>query len=309
LKNRFRLCYQALTVNFAVALFAAVSTLDFVRRNHVQPRPPEDPGDTLCRHSLDAVAFARERLGFHPDEQQSIVLDPAIRRGLLNCCRQWGKSTTVAVLAVWKAFHYPGSVILVASPTARQSGEFVRKAGEFLISLGIRPRGDGSNAISLLLPNRSRIIGLPGDGDTTRGYSNVELLVIDEAARVSDSFYKSLRPVIATNERAAIWLMSTPNGRQGFFYEEWVRPDSNWTRIEAPATTCPRISAEYLEEERQHHPDQHFRQEYLCEFVSADFAYFDPEAVADAFRKRPLTPPPQTELLPTQTENQTEPRA
>jgi hypothetical protein len=97
----------------------------------------------------------------------------------------------------------------------------------------IRPRGNGDNEISLLLPNRSRIIGLPGDGDTTRGYSNVELLVIEEASRVSDRFYNSLRPVIATNERAAIWLMSTPNGRQGFFYDEWIRPGSNWTRIEA----------------------------------------------------------------------------
>ena len=29
-----------------------------------------------------------------------------------------------------------------------------------------------------------------------------------------------------------------------------------------------------------------FRQEYLCEFLAADHAYFDPEAVADAFRPR-----------------------
>src|SRR5262249_48133394 len=146
-------------------------------------------------------------------------------------------------------------------------------------------RGDGGNEISLVLPNRSRIIGLPEEADTTRGFSNVELLLIDEAARVSDQFYASLRPMVATNENAAIWLMSTPNGRQGFFYDEWVRPDSEWPRIEAPATTCPRISAKFLKEERDHTPDQSFRSEYLCEFVAADFAYFDPEAVADAFRR------------------------
>lgn len=80
--------------------------------------------------------------------------------------------------------------------------------------------------------------------------------------------------------------MSTPHGHQGFFYDEWTSITANWTRIEAPATSCPRIGPEFLEEERQHHPDQSFRQEYLCEFVAADFAYFDPDAIEDAFRPR-----------------------
>jgi hypothetical protein len=35
-------------------------------------------------------------------------------------------------------------------------------------------------------------------------------------------------------------------------------------------------------------PDQFFRQEYLCEFVADDFAYFDPDAAADACRPRNL---------------------
>ena len=64
-----------------------------------------------------------------------------------------------------------------------------------------------------------------------------------------------------------------------------VSPDAPWTRIEIPATRCPRIHPERLEEERRHMPDQTFRQEYLCEFVTADFAYFDPESVARAFER------------------------
>lgn len=188
------------------------------------------------------------------------------------------------MLAVWKAFNYPGTLSIVGAPSARQSAEFVRKAGGFLRQLGIRPRGDGDNPVSLLLPNGSRIVGLPANSDTTRGFSNVALLLIDEASRVPDDFYNSLRPILAAHPKAALWLMSTPNGRQGFFYDEWVRPDSDWTRIEAPATACPRIAAEFLAEERRHHTGQYFRQEYLCEFVAADFAYFDPETVEKAFR-------------------------
>src|SRR5438105_8030405 len=92
----------------------------------------------------DVVAFARERLGFRPDEKQELVLRGG-RRGIVNCCRQWGKSTVTAVKAVHRAFTRPGSLALVIAPTLRQSGEFLMKAEEFALRLGIRDRGDGKN--------------------------------------------------------------------------------------------------------------------------------------------------------------------
>ncbi len=43
--------------------------------------------------ATDPVEFARERLGFEPDEAQKAVLRSDARRLILNCTRQWGKST------------------------------------------------------------------------------------------------------------------------------------------------------------------------------------------------------------------------
>ncbi len=126
-----------------------------------------DPNSFLA--CLDPVEFAQHHLGITPDAMQRRVLDPAPRRGILNCCRQWGKSTLTAVKAVHNALYAPGSLTLVVSPTERQSGEFVRKASHFVSKLGIRPRGDGDNATSLLFPNGSRIVGLPGTEATIRG--------------------------------------------------------------------------------------------------------------------------------------------
>ena len=78
--------------------------------------------------------------------------------------------------------------------------------------LGIEPRGDGDNEISLLLPNGSRIVGLPGTEATVRGFSAVSLLLIDEASRVDDAMYKALRPMLAVGD-GDLWLMSTPYGQ------------------------------------------------------------------------------------------------
>src|SRR4051794_14080076 len=119
--------------------------------------------------TLDAVAFARRQLGFFPDRDQQRVLESDSRRTILNCTRQWGKSTVTAVKAVHRALSETGGLALVMSPSARQSAEFLRKAATFLRKLQIKPRGDGDNEISLLLPNGARIVGLPGPGSDYSG--------------------------------------------------------------------------------------------------------------------------------------------
>ena len=186
-----------------------------------------------------------------------------------------------ALQAVHHAYSRPGSLIIIASPTLRQSAELMGKINPMLVKLGIAPRGDGINVPSAVLPNRSRIVALPGCEDNNRGFSSVSLLLIDEAARVSDGMYKTLRPFLAVRN-GDLWLMSTPNGRRGFFYELWEHGGPEWYRVSVPATECPRISKEFLEEERSSLGAEWFRQEYLCEFTESEGAMFTREMVEAA---------------------------
>jgi hypothetical protein len=237
---------------------------------------------------LDALAFARLRLGFEPDELQAAVLSSTTKRGILNCCRQWGKSTMGAMLAVHRAVTRPGSLVVVASPSDRQSAEFVRKAAEMVRQLGMPVRGDGHNNISILFPNRSRIVGVPGVDGTVRGFSAVSLMIIDEASRMSESMYKSLRPMLAVGD-GDLWMMSTPYGKENFFYRTWEHgsgrgPEDMWFRVRAAATECARIRPEFLEEERASLGAAWFRQEYLCEFIDGSTSMVDREMVERALR-------------------------
>jgi hypothetical protein len=233
------------------------------------------------RRAAVEVAGWEGWLGFEPDEKQGDLLRRGVRRLVLNCSRQWGKSTITAANAVTRAQAQAGSLTLVVSPSARQSGEFLRKAAAFVTRMGIRPRGDGDNEISLLFPNGSRLVGLPGTETTVRGFSSVSLMLIDEAARVSDEMYRSVRPMLAVGD-GDLWLMSTPFGKRGFFWEEWAHGGEQWERVTAPATACPRIGASFLEEERASLGDRWFRQEYLCEFLEADDALFTRDVVDGA---------------------------
>jgi hypothetical protein len=236
----------------------------------VEPRSEcESPAEWVRRH-----------LGFEPDARQAAVLSTEIKRGILNCTRQWGKSTIAAAKAVHQAWCVPESLTVVISPSARLSSELVRKAEGFVRRLGVEPKGDGANEISIALPNGSRIIGLPATEATIRGFSAVSLLLVDEAARVDDQLYLAIRPTLAVSG-GALWLMSTPFGKRGFFHEAWSRGE-DWERFRVPATECARISAKFLDEERQTMGERWFRQEYLCEFVQAKDGVFDPEMIRKA---------------------------
>jgi hypothetical protein len=231
---------------------------------------------------LSPSAWVKENLDFEPDPIQMWVLDAASKRGILNCTRQWGKSTTSAAKAIHQAMTEDRSLTIVVSPTARQSGEFVRKASEFLVQMGITPKGDGDNEISLQFPNGSRIVGLPGTEATVRGFSKVALLLVDEASRVGDELYMAVRPMLAVSG-GKLWLMSTPHGKRGFFYETWQNGGADWERVRVAAAECPRIPAAFLEEEKAALGERYFRQEYCCEFGEIEDGLFSRETLERAF--------------------------
>ena len=233
-------------------------------------------------HKTDILTFATQNLKIQPDPKQAAFLASTADQGILNCTRQWGKSTMAAIKAVHHALTQPGSLVVVASPSERQSRLLIRKAARMFRQLGIKFKKDGGDTPSILLPNDSTIVGLPGNEETVRGYSGASLLLIDEASRLDDSIYYALRPTLAAGGDATsednfcgkLWLMSSPCGRRGFFYEAWELGGDDWERISAPATECPRIAPKFLERERRNMAPMWFRQEYLAEFVDNGTSVF-----------------------------------
>lgn len=229
--------------------------------------------------ALDRAAFAR-RLGVEPDPWQEELLRSAADRVLLNCSRQSGKSTTSAIIALHRALYYPGSLVLALAPALRQSQELFGKIAGFYRDLGRPVPPQGERKLSLELENGSRIVTLPGSERTIRGFSGAALLMVDEAARVDDALYYAIRPMLAVSG-GSLMVLSTPYGRRGAFFEEWTN-GVGWERYEVPATECPRISREFLEEERKALPARVYRQEYECSFEEVDDAVFAYDLIEEA---------------------------
>src|SRR5712671_5035280 len=106
-------------------------------------------------------------LGLEPDPWQVEVLQTAHPRLLLNCCRQAGKSTTVALLGLAQALFVGGTQVLLLSRSHRQSTELFRTLAGFYRRLGspLRLRNTGTE---LHLTNFSRVVSLPCKEETIR---------------------------------------------------------------------------------------------------------------------------------------------
>lgn len=237
------------------------------------------------RAHVDAVlatplTLAKE-CGLILDAWQEELVMTTQDRVLLNCSRQSGKSTATALLALYKAMTIPGALILLISPGERQSGELFLKVKQFYVASGRLVLPVSANVFSLELENGSRILALPGNPGTVRGFSGPTLIAIDEAAWVPDALYIALRPMLAVSGGLLIAL-STPHGKRGWWSEAWHDHEQAWHRIEVPATLCPRISAEFLAEEKRSMGDWLYTQEYHCQFLAGSGSLFRDEDIEAA---------------------------
>ncbi len=232
--------------------------------------------------ALDPVKFAIQ-LGFNPDPWQVNVLSSVSKRLMLNCSRQSGKSTTASILALHRAIYFPDNLILLISPSLRQSSELFRKVGVQLDRLKMKPKLLENNKLSCIFDNKSRIVSLPSSEGTIRGYSGANLIIEDEASRVEDGLYMAIRPMLAVSNGRLI-LMSTPFGKRGHFYQEWSEGEE-WEKIQIKADDCPRISKEFLESERRSLGEWWFKQEYMCEFMDSVDSAFRTEEIKRMFEE------------------------
>lgn len=238
--------------------------------------------------TLDPVLFARD-CGITCDPWQADLLRAMPKRALLNCSRQSGKTTVTALMGLHTAVYVPDSLVIIASPSQTQSGEMLRSLKLLHAKLDGVPELIADSVLKVELANGSRIRALPGTEKTVRGFAGARLVIVDEAARVEDDLMQAVRPMLATNADGALVLLSTPKGKRGAFYEYWHNGDPLWMRVSVPASMCPRISKEFLQEEFRALGAVRFSEEYELKFVDADAAAF-PTGVIDSAFTTEVTP-------------------
>jgi hypothetical protein len=210
---------------------------------------------------FSAVATFERAFGFAAMEHQRVYLEET-RPTIVQKGRQVGMTSAASALAVYTARSLPGSTSVIISPSLRQSSEVTARARLALWELGERLKQD---SVSLLrTASGSRIISLPGSARGIRGYA-CQLVVVDEAAFVSDEIWAAARPLVsATNGRLIV--QSTPGHPSGFFYELATDTPDGWAFMKVRSDEVSTISADFLAKERREMSPDLYAQEYEAEF-------------------------------------------
>ena len=225
--------------------------------------------------------------------QRAIYDDPA-RFIAVIAGRQTGKSFTGAGRAVKIAGTQDRTDVLIASPSERQSFEAVLKcrdwAEAFNVSIAdVLEERDAPGALmkaaTIVFPNKSRIIAVPGKPDTVRGYS--AHVWMDEFAFFEDpdATWKAILPSISNPLKGlkTAFITSTPNGKSGRgkrFYnivtdsgaidpENKFRYTSGvWSVHRIPITlAAPYLGTDVDELQKAVDDEEAWAQEFLCQFI------------------------------------------
>jgi phage FluMu gp28-like protein len=224
----------------------------------------------------DPVAWLVKNAGFKPWQYEARILqDHALRLRVIRKSRQIGISTTIAYESLWKACTMPGRLILIVSPSDRQSRvvmDIVQKA--VTGNAGLRGLVVRQNLSELVLSNGSQIISLPNNPDRIRGYAANDV-ILDEAAHFERA--AGVMPVVSPMVAATggtLTIISTPFTKRNLFwnwYKDALDSQGSDSTVKTydlyPSTISPLISEEELERRKRGMLDLEFRQEFQGEFV------------------------------------------
>jgi len=234
----------------------------------------------ICQEKIrklgDPVLFAEFVLKLKLFPYQERLLRDSSRRLVACMGRQTGKSTTIAIKAVHFACTNESATVLITAPSRRQSMLMFRKISSFVSKSALRKGVTRSTQTVIQLSNGSEIVALPCSEHFLRGYT-AHMVIADEAAFIpEDTIINILSPMLATTNGTLV-LLSTPWGKDHFFYRAFMDPDFSVYKIKS--TECPLIKPEFLKKQQQLMTREAYAMEYEAEFQEAAASYFSQDLI------------------------------
>jgi phage FluMu gp28-like protein len=219
-------------------------------------------------------------------------VDDAARFKIGMWARQTGKSMSTGCEAVRDCLRRKTTWVCL-SAGERQALEWMRKARdwteafEFVLADYREDRDGGSEALlkaaEIQFPNGSRIIALPANPNTARGYS--ANLVLDEFAfhEQPDAIWRAIYPSISNPLKGqyALRIVSTPNGKANKFYDLWTKNAHYSRHLIDIYTAVERGLPLNVEELRAGLDDpEGWSQEFECQFIDESSILLPYELIA-----------------------------
>jgi len=232
----------------------------------------------LTEHGLDnfkPYSFQKKLLkkfsdGLKPESMER-------RNHIVIAPRQCGKTTIIAIYALWYIIFNPDKVVAITSHKLDAAKEILHRIREMYCNLPefIKPVATINNNEILKFENHSYLIATSCSWRSVKGRT-VDLLIIDEAAFMRksdfDEFLMSVFPTQACRPNAQMILISTPHGIEHGFYEIWkrsIKKQNSFIPSKIRWDCAPGRDDEWKERMIRYYGQAFFEQEYACEFIGS----------------------------------------
>jgi phage FluMu gp28-like protein len=207
--------------------------------------------------------------------ETEILNDNSLRLRVIRKARQIGITTTIGYEVIWKAYTSAKRVILIVSPSERQSKIVMTRIQAVIDSNeALYKRVQRKNTSQVDLDNGSTIMSLPNNPDRLRGFSATDIYLDEAAHFLNDApVMAAIKPMLIATH-GTFTVISTPFGKRGIFWEQYKQATDQAGLTEDvkaynlfPSTISPLIHEEDLERERLNLTDLEYAQEYQGEFI------------------------------------------
>ena len=207
------------------------------------PKAPRADTNPFEKYRDDPVGFAEEVLGLTVwSAMRRILLAVRDKRKVaVRSGHKISKSTTAAIIALWRCLCREGSRTVLSAPTARQVKIIIwkeltrrhrnaRLPGELFVDPGTGFRYRDSEVFGFATNEPEKMAGVSGED---------LLFIIDEASGVDESLYEAIEGNMAGG--AGLLLISNPTQTVGTFYEAFTTKRHLWETIHVSSEETPNV--------------------------------------------------------------------
>lgn len=223
----------------------------------------------------DEVVFDKEayyeHTGYTPHEAQKVIHDSKARFRVVVAGRRWGKSL-MAAKEIEPVLMLPGRRVWIVAPVYDLTDKVFREVWDSLIlkqGLPTERKSDRERIIKFVWG--ATLEGKSAENPDSLLGEGLDLLVIDEAAKIKREIWeKYLRPTLTDRQGAALFI-STPEG-YNWFHQIYLRGQDlehpRWQSFQFPSWANPHLAATEIEEAKRVLASETFAQEYGAQFTT-----------------------------------------
>lgn len=234
-----------------------------LRRSLDAVAPQVTDADRIKAYRGDPVGFARDVLGIWVWSKQALLLSAVLEAKRLACVsgHKVGKSTSLAILALWFYCSFPGARVVIMATTDRQVNLIIWREIKRLIAGALIPI---PGAKDLKETAKSGLTD-PNDFSEIRGYTAREaeavagisgayiMYLLDEASGILSKIYEAIEGNRAAGN-AWVFLISNPTRADGEFYDAHHKKSANnigkeagYTCFHIDSRDSPNVTGEWRE--------------------------------------------------------------